>query len=201
MSITRKLRTWVKRVKLKKLKLSWMKLKSSRSRKQNSRQSLTIIWRRRIKIWKFAKCVVHFSQQVTLISVLLCTWKVNCILVISKLGKSFKSLKVNDSMNEKVKDWGTAHVVDQGLQVDPQEEIETEIWGGQIAKNNLRESITRNKSYSVQKSMVQVLMYHHQWVNSNMLTWRCRKTSGIVVTSYKWDNKVLEKNGVITRES
>ena len=34
-----------------------------------------------------------------------------------------------------------------------------------------------------------------------MLTWRCRKTSGIVVTSYKWDNKVLEKNGVITRES
>ena len=34
-----------------------------------------------------------------------------------------------------------------------------------------------------------------------MRTWRCRKTSGIVVTSYKWDNKVLEKNGVITRES
>ena len=34
-----------------------------------------------------------------------------------------------------------------------------------------------------------------------MLTWRCQKTSGIVVTSYKWDNKVLAKNGVITRES
>ena len=34
-----------------------------------------------------------------------------------------------------------------------------------------------------------------------MLTWRCRKTSGIVVTLYKWDNKVLAKNGAITSES
>ena len=73
--------------------------------------------------------------------------------------------------------------------------------GGQIAKNNLKENITRNKSYSVQKSMAQALMYHLQWVNSNMLTWRCQKTSAIVVTSYKWDNKVLAKNGAITRES
>ena len=34
-----------------------------------------------------------------------------------------------------------------------------------------------------------------------MQTWRCQKTSAIVVTSYRWDNKVLAKNGVITRES
>ena len=34
-----------------------------------------------------------------------------------------------------------------------------------------------------------------------MLTLRCQRTSAIVVTSYKWDNKVLAKNGAITKES
>ena len=34
-----------------------------------------------------------------------------------------------------------------------------------------------------------------------MQTLLCQRTSAIVVTSYKWDNKVLAKNGAITRES
>ena len=34
-----------------------------------------------------------------------------------------------------------------------------------------------------------------------MLTLQCQKTLAIVVTLFKWANKVLEKNGVTTRES